>query len=425
MGGKHKNKRIKEHRKPSSGVPVRLSAGSVLSLAAAGLLLVCFSLFFVSFYQPSRPVPVSAPAVPPAFSSSEPHEVPPTLPPFTAVMQEKPSGTAKTVTVNISGLTMPQKTTAASVFNAAASSYNFTSMFASLSPYLTGNLNISLLNTVPAALKGSYSNADKVCPESLLNTLKNTGFNYVLLNSGGILEMGDSAAADAINRILKSDLHCSGLQTEPISPKVFLDIDGIRIAILSYTDPATLSKTAAASNLYIPFDPGIACSDISYAKEYGADFVFVSVRWGKASQTSVSDNQRASAQRMAAAGADAILGCGPTRMLPAEKITENGHNCYVLYSLGTLISDSRDGYDIAGGIFSFTLRKTDTVAYISACSCLPTYVWKHQESGGTRYIITPSNQSAPADMENDQKGFMANALGRIVKALNGVIPLTE
>jgi len=172
-------------------------------------------------------------------------------------------------------------------------------------------------------------------PSAFLEAVRNAGFDCV-------------AAAGPVSPDTVSEFIRCGLNYADINKKsrVIANINGLKIAAATF-------KFDGASAVLNP-------TDISNVKNEGADFIIAVCRWGISDSHMVRDNQRALAERLAAFGADLIIGGGPGVVQGTEVfVTEDNREVPVFYSLGNLVSSAselRANRDSV--ILSLTLRKS-------------------------------------------------------------------
>ena len=93
-------------------------------------------------------------------------------------------------------------------------------------------------------------------------------------------------------------------------------------------------------------------------------------------------------------------------------------NTLVAYSVGTLLSESREANAIAGMLLhlQITCNEKGHVTFQSI-EYTPTYIWKQTTSGRTAYRVIASHQSPPSEMDQNQREVMSRALQRVQETL--------
>lgn len=215
-------------------------------------------------------------------------------------------------------------------------SYSFIRMF-------TGIYHV--INTADISF-GSFSTADNpagsesTTPVECIAALSELG--YDVLDTTGAGESAYELSEYDIN-----DIDASGDENLAVIEK-----DGVNFAILS-------------------LDNGNIDDSIEYA-DFVSDILIVSVNW----DDGISDvDKRVSAQSIAEAGADVIIGNGDEIGGVEWLDTEDGTKTLVVYSLGNLICSSDDYTDLCGGILEFTVAVTGEIIELTDVVLSPTVVY--------------------------------------------------
>ncbi|MBR4726359.1 MAG: CapA family protein [Clostridia bacterium] len=138
-------------------------------------------------------------------------------------------------------------------------------------------------------------------------------------------------------------------------------VNGITFAYLGFTE--------MTNDLSLPSDSEvILCTSedeaelqrrVMAAKDL-ADVVIVNAHWGIEYTHEPTDEQRILAKKLAAWGADVIIGNHPHVIQPVEFIeNDNGTRTLVAYSLGNFISAQNRGARMLGGMLNFDISKNN------------------------------------------------------------------
>ena len=174
-------------------------------------------------------------------------------------------------------------------------------------------------------------------------------------------------------------------------------------------------------------------NDIVTARKAGAELVIVLPHWGTKNKEATNKDVYALAQALADAGADIILGAHSNIVQGVEKLVAQRADgttpdCYVAYSLGSFLTDSRDAANNAGVILSLrvemdpvTRRLTiDTPEYV------PTYIRYYKDDGLYRYpIVTTTDESVRAAMSEKELKAIDAAHGRIAMVMGDAATLRQ
>ena len=141
------------------------------------------------------------------------------------------------------------------------------------------------------------------------------------LNNNHSIDAGDEGLDNTI-----AEVEVRGLEHTGVDRHAFVDIDGLRVAFLSYTWGLNQRDASSSHELFIvPFGhldedidlDGLA-ADIALARADGADSVVVMAHWGFEYEYFPDPHFMVLGRRMVAAGADLVVGQGPHVVQPPE-----------------------------------------------------------------------------------------------------------
>lgn len=238
-------------------------------------------------------------------------------------------------------------------------------------------------------------------PDSMINALKDTGFDIINVATDHSLDKGVEGASKTGEKIDK--------EITSIGNKKYIikKVKGIEIGFTSYTYE---SKEGELNGHKIP--EGINLNTFSYnkldkgleemkalveeMKNQGAEFIVFGMHWGVEYNIEPSKYQVKIAEALNEYGVDLILGSNPHVVQPIEEIEgEDGHKTLVAYSLGNFISNQRletmgDRRTADGVILNLTLDKSRKGVKIEKWDYTPTWVYKiPRENKKSDYYILP------------------------------------
>lgn len=304
--------------------------------------------------------------------------------------------------------------------------FDYAPIFSYLGENVHADLNLVTLDCVLNEADQKYS--DTYTPVSCLDGIKKAGFDGILLNTEHVMDYGAQGTKNMVSAIQAKGFLACGVNAGSAYQNQMISLNGGSVAILSYTDVLTAKgkntlETQAGENMLTPFDLEKAQADIAAARRQGAHCVIVNLYWGKEDATAITASQRKTAAALAEAGADLILGVHPSRVLPMEWIETKDadgkpRKTLAAYSLGTLLTESRDGYDISGILLhlNITCRANGSVEF-GSIEYTPTYIWRQYVGNGWQYRVVCSADAPPEGMEQKQQEVMGRALNRIRKTL--------
>lgn len=171
--------------------------------------------------------------------------------------------------------------------------------------------------------------------------LRDAGFTMLSLANNHLLNFGARGLLDTLRYLDNAGIGHAGAgetEEEAFAAK-FIDVKGLRLAFLAFTDPALVPDPYLAG----AGRPGVAFLDrekmaaaVQGAKEK-ADFVVVSIHAGTEYEPLPDQAQMRFARQAVDAGADLVLGHHPHVVQKVEKYKGK----YIFYSLGNLVFDQK------------------------------------------------------------------------------------
>ena len=269
--------------------------------------------------------------------------------------------------------------------------FDFSSMFSlindsiSSADYTVANVN----GTLGGTASSPSGDEKKITPSSLIDCLKDSGVDMIMAGGRHSMDGGLSELQGTLTNLELAGVEPLGINKTPetAGQARIVDINGIQVGFLGYTenlnggadryDNGTLERLNLVTRRNAP-------SAISEAKQAGAEVIVVVIDWGTRYELTPSTNQGNIATILTNAGADVILGCGPSVIQPLMYVTASdgsGHRSLCLCSAGNLLSDQKDAGKDCGFIFEFALREQDDgTVVIENAKCIPTYVLRYQGS---------------------------------------------
>ncbi|MEG2086733.1 MAG: CapA family protein [Angelakisella sp.] len=166
------------------------------------------------------------------------------------------------------------------------------------------------------------------------------------------------------------------------------------VAATQYTNGLALQDGSEAGvNLLSELD--WLCEQIKAAREV-SDFVICSLHWGDEGSGTPNLFQKETAKRVAAAGADLILGHHPHVLQGGEWLDTEAGRSYVIYSLGNFISAQSHAFNMAGGVLNLelTMEQGERAKIVpESVKFLPTVT--HYGSGYSDLCLYPLSEYTP------------------------------
>lgn len=434
----------------------RLSAGTIAMTVFAAIVLLCAAGVIVAMRNPNadlsmdaerlassivdlaaavRPegaLPTAAAPTPSALQSPVPAQ---TEQPTVAPTMRQPQTTVpqaqdmRTLTLTVSGEISFDDAVVSGTYDAQTGEYHLSETLAALHDQLYADANIALLHhiTNPNAAAGNGA-------VLTAQALHDAGFDQVWLHTENAGQYDAQALAQMVSAAENVGLGMAGLMNGNAAQQAQkLSINDVSVAVLSYADTTSsdiqkaLSQQTASGTTVAAFDAQRAAADIQSARADGADIVIVLMHWGEKTDTAASSAQRTAAQALCDAGADIILGAHSNAVQPIEYLTATNnaqHTALVAWSMGTLLSESRDSRAVVSGMLLHLTLTYDvqqkTLAF-SRVQYTPTYCWGQKEGAIYKYRVLCSTQNSPDTMIQKQREIMGRALKLIQDTMaNGV-----
>lgn len=244
--------------------------------------------------------------------------------------------------------------------------YNFDYCYENIVPLLTGDLNIINQETLICGegyeLSGSNYNFNS--PVELGEDIIEAGFNVITICNNHVLDKGESGLSSCLNYwdekmvqhpgVLVTGIYRDYADMQNIRTK---EVNGKTIVFLSYTEHTNGYSLPENSDIEICYtsEEDLIASQIAAAKEI-ADVVLVTCHWGNEDTYTVTDAERALAQKIIEWGGDVIIGTHSHVPHTMEYLTRSdGTQGFVFYSLGNFISAQTDNFNLVGELADFDI----------------------------------------------------------------------
>ena len=252
----------------------------------------------------------------------------------------------------------------------SSSGYDFTDAYERIADYIA-EPDVAILNqeTVISTEHNVSSYPMFNSPVEVGEEMLEIGFDVFNIATNHSLDCGEKGLISAINFWKSKNAVTSGayLNSEDMSNIPMNEVNGVKIAYLGFTDSANGLSLPEDSEVILvrAADESLLQQRIIKAKE-AADVVVVSAHWGNEYTHEPTDAQRELAEKLAAWGADVIIGTHPHVIQPVEYITNrDGRKTLVAYSLGNFISAQNRGPRMLGGMLNFEVVKNNTTGEIA------------------------------------------------------------
>ena len=250
-------------------------------------------------------------------------------------------------------------------------------------------------------------------PESLLDTLKDAGIDFLTLANNHILDRGFEGLQLTVDNVARRGFDYAGANRthEEKARAVVVDAGGVRLGMLCYTEmtngmPKKKDKSPARQYGVNYMGDADFSEDVRRLREAGAEVVIALPHWGVEYRREPTERMQSDARKLVAAGVDVVLGSHPHMVQPVTTltvVTESGEvrRGLVAYSLGNFISNQGKRYTDSGILLDFTLQERETGGFdVTDVKVMPTYCWRQ---GGVIQTLPALDyyDAPPASMTDD------------------------
>lgn len=175
---------------------------------------------------------------------------------------------------------------------------------------------------------------------SFARNLARVGFDAIVLATNHALDQrpeGLEQTIDALDRAQLGAIGAGRSEDDAYTPWV-TERDGVRVAVLGYTERSAFAPGGADARAFVARDLSRVLDALRTAHDR-ADVVVLCAHWGRDRTAVPNASQRALARRFIDAGADLVLGAGPSVLQPVERTTSARGDAVIAYSLGNLLSN--------------------------------------------------------------------------------------
>lgn len=237
--------------------------------------------------------------------------------------------------------------------------FDFRPFFQHIAPFVDGDFAMVNMESPVDAFGGNHDVAGWPyfnAPFEILEALTDAGFNHLSSANNHAFDKGFEGLLNTVSNFERAGITHTGLNVdmEDFHTPTLIDINGIQVGVLAYTDIVnhqglalmpqdTLTFAVRRFRSYTLDDMPVMATDIANLREAGADVVVVSLHWGveyAEDGTAPNEMQRLIASALSEAGADVIMGHHSKTVQPIEWLyREDGSRTLVMYSLGNFMAD--------------------------------------------------------------------------------------
>lgn len=339
--------------------------------------------------------------------------------------EEKP----KDIMINLvaTGDVMCHTTNFNAAYNNETKEYDFTSVFANISKYITkADVAIGNLETTFAGKDRGYTGYPTFnSPSALGVALKNIGIDVLSTANNHSLDKGYTGIVSTLDKLDEIGIdHMGTARSEEEQNKVLVkDVNGIKIAFLSYTYGTNGIPVPAGKEYSVNLiDKDLILKQINLAKEQNVDIICASMHWGDEYKQKQNKKQEELADYLFQNGVDIIIGNHAHVVEPMEKrkiALEDGteKEVFVVYALGNFISGQTIEHTKSTVILDMNIRKNGENGKITIdrINYIPVYCYDESKKNSNRYELLDIREEI-AKYENNSEGKVETSLYQILKS---------
>ena len=307
-----------------------------------------------------------------------------------------------TITMTVIGDIMCHNTQFQDAYNSSTDTYDFSYVFSDVKDYISSaDISIGNLETTFAGKSRGYSGYPTFnTPSELATNLKELGIDVLSTANNHCMDKGYSGLVSTIEKLDEVGISHTGTfsSAEKQNEILYKDINGIKIAFLSYTYGTNGINIASDKSYSVNLiDKSLIKKHIDLAKNENPDIICVSMHWGIEYKLTPTKEQEDLADFLFENGVDIILGSHPHVLEPMEKRTislsdGSTKEGFIIYSLGNFISGQVKENTRDSIILNLKITKNGKTGKISIddYSYIPIYMYKG--TSGKKYKLLDINK---------------------------------
>lgn len=307
--------------------------------------------------------------------------------------------------------------------------YDFNPTFKYVAEYIQdADLALANYETVTAPNR-DYSGFPRFnSPIETIKALKNAGFDIVATANNHSLDQGKEGIVSTIEAIKEQGLKHIGTNMDKNVDPLIVDVNGIRVGILSYTYglnglDSLLTKEERSYMVNLIDEEKIQL-EIQFLKSNNVDIILSYIHWGHEYHLDPSDYQVNLGRNLVEWGVNIVLGSHPHVVQKSEIIELDGKDNLIVYSMGNFLSNQREitmgnPYTEDGVMVKINIEKDLDLGetMIKEIEYIPTWVHRYNEGGKYHYGILPSEDALMGNLEIT---LDSSIIKRIEKSYNDV-----
>ncbi|WP_051237710.1 CapA family protein [Lacticigenium naphthae] len=312
-----------------------------------------------------------------------------------------------------------------SAYDSGKDSYDFSAVFEDVKPFISeSDLAIANLETTLAGPTRAYIGYPLFnTPDAIVDGLAYAGFDMLATANNHSLDTRADGLKRTAKVITEKGLDPVGTyEDDPESRIQIKDVEGIKVAILGYTEhvngmEAQYTSEELSSMINLLSEEQIL-ADIEEANSHDPDIIMTYIHWGNEYAKEPNELQTSYAELLTREGVDIILGSHPHVIQPTEFLEVDGNKSFVAYSLGNFVSNQRReslgaGFEATedGVIINMDIQKSEKTGEtkLKSIDLVPTWVYRNREEGQSAYTY----RILPIEAHLDDSSLSEDYLNRM------------
>ena len=300
----------------------------------------------------------------------------------------------------------------ASAFDATTKSFDYTSCFAEIKPYVEA-ADIAIANLEVTLAGRPYTGYPQFSsPDALALTLKDAGFDALVTANNHCVDRGKPGLERTIAMLDSFNIPHTGTFIDTVSrmndSPLVLEKNGFKIALLNYTY-GTNGIPVPKGSIVNLLDTALMRKDILKAKELRPDIIIVFTHWGLEYMSLPGKKEKNLTELCFQLGVNLVIGAHPHVIQPMEWRKES--NQFIAYSLGNFVSGQRKRYTDGGAMAYIELEKIQfkpdsATTTIDSAGYYLQWVFRTPDKYKDYYILPAYN------VENDSLSIVKDAASK-------------
>lgn len=300
----------------------------------------------------------------------------------------------------------------ASAYNPAAKSYDYSSCFEFMKPYVAA-ADVAIANLEVTLAGPPYKGYPQFSsPDALAITLKDIGFDALVTANNHCVDRGKNGLERTIAMLDSFNISHTGTFIDTLSrlndSPLIIEKSGFSLALLNYSYGTNGINIPHGSVVNL-LDTAVMRYDIIKAKQLNPDLIIVFMHWGSEYQNLPSKNQKNLTQFCFDLGVQLVIGAHPHVIQPMEWRKES--NQFVAYSLGNFVSGQRKRYTDGGAMAYIELEKISynpdsSVTSIDTAGYFLQYVHRTVDAHKDYYLLPVQK------VETDSVNFIKDSVSK-------------